>query len=132
MTTECMYTVVPIKGMEFIQKNFAKYQHGERSAEEFLAGGKPTLAKRFQLIERGFSLQLDKESKSNEPSKKVTMKYCTPTAYNDGKENSSNSGTDKAKHKPKRSMSLPKKVRAEPLVLANPRRPMAPKQETEV
>ncbi|KAI1727912.1 hypothetical protein DdX_00053 [Ditylenchus destructor] len=131
MATECMYTVVPIKGMEFIQKNFAKYQHGERSAEEFLAGGRPTLAKRFQLIERGFSLQLNKESlnKPIEPSKKVIMKYRTPTASNDSKENSS---TDKVKHKPKRSMSLPKKVRPEPLVLANQRRPMAPKQETEV
>lgn len=42
-TNECPYTIVPIEGMEFIQRNFAKYNLGDKSAEEFACAKRVTI-----------------------------------------------------------------------------------------
>lgn len=40
MSNDNLYTIVPIKDMEFIQKNFIKYSDGDKSAEEFTSNKK--------------------------------------------------------------------------------------------
>nr|CAD2180470.1 unnamed protein product [Meloidogyne enterolobii] len=58
------FTIIPIKGMEAIQKNFASYgKDGDRAAEEFIQQKKMTLARRFQLYERGYALVLKEDSR---------------------------------------------------------------------
>uniref|UniRef100_A0A915LRP4 AP complex mu/sigma subunit domain-containing protein n=1 Tax=Meloidogyne javanica TaxID=6303 RepID=A0A915LRP4_MELJA len=47
-----------------IQKNFASYgKDGDRAAEEFIQQKKMTLARRFQLYERGYALVLKEDSR---------------------------------------------------------------------
>jgi len=59
------YKIVPIEGMQFIQKNFQKYRD-EAAVGKLVSStsGKVSLAKRFQLIERGYYLQCSDELES--------------------------------------------------------------------
>lgn len=62
---ERIFTIVPIKGMEVVQKNFASLsQDGDLAAREFIKAKKLTLARRFQLIEHGYTLQIKKDGRS--------------------------------------------------------------------
>ncbi|KAI6242964.1 hypothetical protein M3Y99_00206600 [Aphelenchoides fujianensis] len=55
-----IYKLVPIAGMESVQKNFAYLQCYDKKVAANLAN-KPfvTLHERFQLLERGFQLQYE-------------------------------------------------------------------------
>jgi len=56
------YTIEPIEGMGAFQKNFASFlKNGDAAAINLLQTKKLTLARRFQLIERGFVLKLKEE-----------------------------------------------------------------------
>lgn len=50
MSNDQFYTIIPIKGMEFIQKNFVKYKDGDKSAEEFTFNKKVRFALKINQI----------------------------------------------------------------------------------
>lgn len=39
-SVECPFTILPIKGMEFVQQNFVKYKDGDKAAQEYIGSGK--------------------------------------------------------------------------------------------
>ncbi|KAH7723118.1 hypothetical protein AAVH_09374 [Aphelenchoides avenae] len=57
-SSERAYTIVPMEGMEVVQKYFVKYRQKADEIAEQIATGRPQipLHHRFQLLERGFVL----------------------------------------------------------------------------
>uniref|UniRef100_A0A915EL98 Uncharacterized protein n=1 Tax=Ditylenchus dipsaci TaxID=166011 RepID=A0A915EL98_9BILA len=124
-----MFTIVPIEGMEFIQKNFVKYQSGEQAAADLVGSERVTLAKRFQLIERGYSLKLKDEqlarNKQNSFHSTITFLQFQAPKLETGKENNSS----QKKETTKQSSTGKTDDKVSQVVISNNKRPLCNKQE---